>query len=241
MGRRNPPVRHTILIAASEPRMRRLTLRHLADAGFDVRTARDGHAALALLNESIPDLLIIEHRLPVLDGLALCRSIRRLYRAPALPVMVLMGNDCEDDRIAALEAGADAVVGKPISPRELALRIRAVLRRTAPSQRHGARSGAARICVGPLVIEPDGPRVLVRGQSVPFTATEFRLLVTLARAPGRVHGRAELLAAICSRPRTGPSRTVDAHVRRLRARLAGAEDLIETVRGLGYRCRRPPD
>jgi DNA-binding response OmpR family regulator len=232
---------HRILLTAAEPRVRRLLLRHLAEAGFDVSTATDGPTAMALLAEAPPDLLIVEQRLPDLDGLEVCRATRRLHRTPLLPVLVLTGNNREEDRIAALEAGADALVSKPFSPRELVLRVMAVLRRTARGQQHGARDADKRIRVGPVVIEPDGPRVLVRGQSVQFTATEFRLLVALARAPGRVYGRAELLAAICNRRGTGLSRTVDTHIRRLRARLAGAEDLIETVRGLGYRCRRFPD
>lgn len=225
-----------ILVVEDERDILELLEYNLRAAGFEVDTAPDGRLALEKLAARPPDLLLLDLMLPEVDGLEVCRLVRREETTRLLPIIVLTARTDELDRVVALELGADDFMVKPFSVRELVLRIRAVLRRsqgTAPPAEDGET-----IRQGPLVLEPTGPRALLNGQALPLTVTEFRLLLALARRPGRVRSREELLSTAWGHESRGYDRTVDTHVRRLRAKLGEAHYLVETVRGVGYRFRR---
>ncbi|MFA6111661.1 MAG: response regulator transcription factor [Candidatus Latescibacterota bacterium] len=225
-----------ILVVEDERDILDLLGYNLRGAGFEVDTATDGRIALEKLAATPPDLLLLDLMLPEVDGLEVCRVVRREEATRLLPIIVLTARTDELDRVVALELGADDFMVKPFSIRELVLRIRAVLRRsqgTVPPPEDGET-----IRHGPLVLEPAGPRALLNGQALPLTVTEFRLLLALARRPGRVRSREELLSTAWGHESQGYDRTVDTHVRRLRAKLGEAHYLVETVRGVGYRFRR---
>jgi two-component system phosphate regulon response regulator PhoB len=229
-------VAQRILVVEDEGNILELLVYNLRAAGFEVDTATDGRMALEKLAAMPPDLVLLDLMLPEVDGLEVCRQIRRAEATRLLPIIVLTARKDEVDRIVALELGADDFMVKPFSLRELVLRVRAVLRR-AESVTVPDGGDEEVIRAGPLVIEPAVPRVLLQGRVVALTTTEFRLLLALARRPGRVRSREELLSTAWGHESHGYDRTVDTHVRRLRAKLGEAQDLIETVRGLGYRFR----
>ncbi len=219
----------TILVVDDEPKIARLLRDYLERAGFGVSIAHDGREALMRARTQRPDLVILDLGLPALDGLDVTRQLRR---DGDLPILMLTARDDEADRVAGLELGADDYVTKPFSPREVVARVRAILRR------RGGPSGEEVIRVGALEVDPGRMRVSMDGRAVEVTATEFALLTALARQPGRVYTRAQLLDAIHGTAFESYERAIDAHVKNLRRKLEAEPHrprLLLTVHGVGYR------
>jgi two-component system phosphate regulon response regulator PhoB len=225
-----------ILIVEDEPDITEVLSYNLRQAGFEVSTAGEGEEGLRLAGEKTPDLIVLDLMLPGMDGLELCRLLKQRDPLRRVPVVMLTAKAEEVDRIVGLELGADDYVTKPFSPRELVLRIKAILRRAAARNGEGEEEG--RIEIGPLTIDVTAYQVAVGERPVELTATEFRLLHTLVRRRGRVQTRDELLEVVWGYQYSGYGRTVDTHIRRLREKLGEASDWVETVRGVGYRFRK---
>lgn len=227
MQPKTAPVR--ILIIDDEPRIRDLLRKYLAAEGFVVGEVVDGEAAVTEVRSGQWDLVILDIMLPKKDGWEVCREIRKTSE---VPVLMLTARGDEVDRVLGLELGADDYIVKPFSPREVVARVKAVLRRI--------KKGAAPerlLSFAGVVIEPEARTVTVNGALLALTPKEFDLLLTLARAPGRVFRREELLKLVWGYDFYGDSRTVDTHITRLREKLnqAGAPPLITTVWGVGYK------
>ena len=219
----------TILIVDDEPKITRLVRDYLESSGFGVVTAGDGREALMRARTERPDLVILDLGLPGLDGLDVARSLRR---DGDLPIIMLTARDDETDKLIGLELGADDYVTKPFSPRELVARVRAVLRRRDRSASEEVlRSGA-------LTLDVPRMRLEVDGRAVELTATEFSLLAAMARQPGRVFTRSQLLDAIHGVAFESYERAIDAHVKNIRRKIeANPHDPqhLLTVYGVGYR------
>ena len=219
----------TILIVDDEPKIVRLVADYLTDAGFGVSTARTGDEALMRVRTESPDLVVLDLGLPGLDGLDVTRSIRR---AGALPIIMLTARDDETDRVIGLELGADDYVTKPFSPRELVARVRAVLRR------HAGGGEREQLRAGDLLLDVPRMRVLRGDDPIELTATEFALLAEMARQPGRVFTRSQLLDAIHGVAFEAYERAIDAHVKNIRRKVEPdprSPRYLLTVYGVGYR------
>ncbi len=221
----------TVLVVDDEPKILEVVRDYLADAGFSVVTASDGPAALAQARAVGPDLVVLDLGLPGLDGLDVARELRR--RSP-VPIIMLTARSDEVDRVLGLEIGADDYLVKPFSPRELVARVRAVLRRTdgLPAD------DDAPVTVGDVVVDPTRRRVTVAGRAVELTATEFALVAHMARQPGRVFTRAQLLDVIHGVAVESYERAIDAHVKNVRRKLEPEPHrprYVLTVHGVGYR------
>jgi two-component system, OmpR family, alkaline phosphatase synthesis response regulator PhoP len=218
-----------ILIVDDEPKILRLVSDYLEAGGFAVSSARSGPEALMRARTDSPDLVILDLGLPGVDGLEVTRSLRR---SGDLPIIILTARDDETDKLIGLELGADDYVTKPFSPRELVARVRAVLRRRA-------RSGEAELLrAGDLLLDLPRMQVTRGGEPVELTATEFALLAAMARQPGRVFTRSQLLDAIHGVAFESYERAIDAHVKNIRRKLEPvphAPTHILTVYGVGYR------
>lgn len=226
-----------ILVVEDEPDIAALIAYQLAQAGHQVRTSANGRDAIRAVETDPPDLVVLDLMLPEMSGLEVLRTLRGRKEAKDLPVVVLTARREEEDRVRGLELGADDYVSKPFSPRELVLRVEAVLRR-AGADRAGRGSGR-RLRGGPVAVDPEAHRVTVDGREVTLTPTEFRLLVCLLERRGRTQSRETLLESVWDTTAEIETRTVDMHIRRLRSKLGEpAAELIETVRGFGYRFRR---
>ena len=221
-----------ILIVEDERDIADLEAFHLQRAGFQTLLAETGQEALKHLEGGDIDLIILDLMLPDMDGLEIIKRVRLRERLQRLPIIVVTAKGEEMDRILGLELGADDYVVKPFTPRELVLRVKAVLKRTGSREETG---GIIRI--DGLTIDEERFQVLINGTPVKLTATEFRLLSTLARARGRVMTREVLLDKVWGYHFEGYARTVDTHIRRLRKKLGPMADYIETVWGVGYRFR----
>jgi DNA-binding response OmpR family regulator len=221
----------TILVVEDEMKIARLVRDYLERAGFDVLVAGDGDSAVGSARRSRPDLVILDLGLPRRDGLDVIRELRR---TSSVPVVVLTARGDEADRIVGLELGADDYVVKPFSPKELVARVRAVLRRL-----DAARGGGAEVVrVGDLEVDVPRMRVAVAGRGVELTPTEFLLLVALAREPGRVFTRTQLLDAVHGVAFESYERAIDAHVKNIRRKIEptpGRPRYVLTVHGVGYR------
>jgi DNA-binding response OmpR family regulator len=218
-----------ILIVDDEPKIVRLVVDYLEDGGFSAVTARTGDEALMRVRTDAPDLVILDLGLPGLDGLDVTRAIRRNGE---LPIIMLTARDDETDRIIGLELGADDYVTKPFSPRELVARVRAVLRR------HAGAGEAEVLRVGDLELDVPRMRVTRAGVAVELTATEFSMLAFMARQPGRVFTRSQLLDAIHGVAFESYERAIDAHVKNIRRKLEPdprSPRYLLTVYGVGYR------
>ena len=226
-----------ILVVEDEPDIVELVSYNLRQAGMAVEAAEDGEAALEMAEQSQPNLIILDLMLPGIDGLEVCRLLKQRVSVRDIPVLMLTSKAEEVDRIVGLELGADDYVVKPFSPRELVLRVKAILRRSREAPAAAAGS-ADLITAGPLTVDPEGHHAFVEGRPLSLTATEFKLLLTLLQRRGRVQSREELLNVVWGYQYSGYGRTVDTHIRRLREKLGGAQVLVETVRGVGYRFRR---
>ena len=219
-----------ILVVDDEPDLVELVRLTLTQAGHQVDTAASGRQALDALRRHRPDLLILDLMLPDLSGTELCRRIRADRDCAGLPVIMLTAKADEVDRVVGFEIGADDYVTKPFSPRELVLRVGALLRRTqAPGDPQAVLEHGA------LRLDPARHRCWVEGAEVALTAKEFDLLHGLMSRPGRVLSREALLEQVWGSDITVTVRTIDTHLKRLREKLGTAGDLIETVRGVGYR------
>ncbi len=227
----------TILVVDDEPKIVSTVRAYLEREGYAVVEANDGRKALELFQRQPPDLIVLDLMLPEVDGLEVCRQVRR---AGETPIIMLTARQEDADKLIGLEIGADDYVTKPFSPRELVARVGAVLRR---SRTHAPAEAASRMVMGDLAIDEERFEASCRGVPLPLTTTEFRLLAALARRPGHVLSRSQLLDAL-GETYEGYERTIDAHVKNLRRKLAAggvpAECGIATVHGVGYKLQEPP-
>ncbi len=222
----------TVLLVEDELKLRDLVRSYLESAGFTVLSTGSGAEALSLASSASPDLVVLDLGLPDVPGETVAREVRA---AGQTPILMLTARSSENDRISGLELGADDYVTKPFSPRELVLRVQAILRRGAPV---AADLGVSRFGVDTLVIDEPRRLLLVRGVATDLTPTEWGILVALAAVPGRVYSRLELINRVRGYEFEGYERTIDSHVKNLRRKIE--EDpanpaVVQTVLGSGYR------
>jgi DNA-binding response OmpR family regulator len=220
----------TILVVDDEPKIVQLARDYLEHAGFTVASASDGREALASFRARSPDLIVLDLGLPLVDGLDVARAVRK---SSNVPIVMLTGRGDEADRVAGLELGADDYVTKPFSPKELVARVRAVLRRAEV-----AATPADIVRAGDVTIDIPRMSVQVKAKVIELTPTEFQLLATLARAPGRVFTRSQLLDAVHGVAFESYERAIDAHVKNIRRKLepdSREPRYLLTVHGVGYR------
>jgi two-component system phosphate regulon response regulator PhoB len=225
----------TILVVEDELQIQELVAVNLEHAGHRVRRAATAGEAETSIREELPDVLILDWMLPDESGLSLTRRLRENERTRSLPILMLTARAMEQDKISGLEAGADDYLTKPFSPKELAARIKAVLRRRAPQLADDV------VEIDGLRLDPAAKRVTVAGKAVELAPTEFRLLHFFMTHPERIYSRAQVLDLVWGDHIFIEERTVDVHIRRLRKALepSGHDRLIDTVRGSGYGLRRP--
>jgi len=221
-----------VLLVDDDPSLREVVRYALTRAGYRVQEAKDGREALLAFRRRAPDLIVLDVSMPELDGMEVCREIRK---SSEVPILFLSSRSDELDRVLGLELGGDDYVTKPFSPRELVSRVKAVLRRTRPVQRNDSDT----VKVGRVTVDRGAHRVWVGEQEIALTVTELRILDVLIRRPGRVFPRSELVDLAYPGPHHVSDRTLDSHVRRIRQKLreAGSER-IETVHGLGFRFQK---
>ena len=222
----------TILIVEDDPDTVKLVTLYLRRDGHKVISTGDGLEGLRLAREARPDLVVLDLMLPRLDGIELCRTLRE---ESVVPIVMVTARVEQEDILTGLDLGADDYVPKPFSPRELAARIRAVLRRT---MRDAVQKGSAEIKHDDVVVDLHRRSVYVDGDKVSLTSTEFRLLVTLIKEPGMTFSREQIIDSVFGYDFDGFDRTVDAHIANLRRKLAvgpGKPRYIQTVYGMGYR------
>jgi len=229
-----------VLVVEDEPDIAAVIAYQLTREGFRVETAATGTDALAAVSREIPELVILDRMLPGLSGDEVLQALRRESATRSIPILVLTAKKEQEDRISGFELGADDYLTKPFSPRELVLRVRAILRRF---QEPATEAGRRILRAGPVSVDVSSHLALLDGEELHLTPTEFRLLQSLVERKGQTQSRQQLLerawsveSHISERIRT---RTVDMHVRRLRAKLGRVGDWIETVRGFGYRLKVP--
>ena len=220
----------TVLVVDDEPKIVQLARDYLEHAGFKVASASDGREALATFRATAPDLIVLDLGLPHIDGLDVARAVRKTSN---VPIVMLTGRADESDRVAGLELGADDYVAKPFSPKELVARVRAVLRR---SEMASAPTDVVR--AGDVTLDVPRLSVRVKDRAIDLTPTEFQLLLALARAPGRVFTRGQLLDALHGVAFESYERAIDAHVKNIRRKLEPdprEPRYLLTVHGVGYR------
>ena len=227
------PAGQRILVVDDEPDIVALIVYHLAKAGYRVSTAATGPDGLEAARRERPALVILDLMLPGLSGYDVLEPLRAAETTKGVGVLMLTARVAEPDRVRGLALGADDYLTKPFSPQELVLRVGAILRRmqTPPA------TSSEVLAIGPIHIDRSEHRVLVDGSAIDLTPTEYKLLLTLAERRGRVQARGHLLETVWEAAPDIQTRTVDMHVQRLRAKLGNAGNLIETVRGFGYRLR----
>jgi two-component system phosphate regulon response regulator PhoB len=219
-----------ILVVDDEPDALEILGFKLREAGCTPIFAKDGTRAIAIARDERPDLIVLDLMLPEVDGLEVCKILRRDPATASIPVIMLTARAAEMDRVLGLELGADDYVTKPFSPRELVIRIRKQLSRVRTGDEQGSH-----LKIGEIEIDVPRHVVQVGSKTITLTATEFRLLEILARRRGRVQSRDRLLQDVWGYENPIDSRTVDTHMRRLREKLGAAAQHLETVRGVGYR------
>ncbi len=222
-----------VLVVEDEGSIAEVLDYNLRREGFSVDVAERGDKALEAVQARRPDIVLLDLMLPGIDGLDVLRELRRSAATRTLPVVVLTAKGEEIDRIVGLELGADDYIPKPFSPREVVLRVKAILRRSSAAD----ESGDQPLGAGKVELDPAAHRCLVGGDEVALTVTEFRLLRLLMERRGRVQTRERLLSDVWGYPEDIDTRTVDTHIRRLRSKLGDEADRIETVIGVGYRFR----
>jgi two-component system OmpR family response regulator len=220
-----------ILVVDDDPRLREVVRYALSREGFEIEEAGDGRAALVACDRHRPDLVVLDVVMPELDGIEVCRRIRRRSR---VPILFVSSRGDEVDRVLGLELGGDDYVTKPFSPRELVSRVKAVLRRATdePAPSDGT------LQLGDVQLDPQQVRVFAGGAELELTATEFRLLQVLMTRPGRMYSRDELMEHGYEGTHFVSGRTLDSHIRRIRKKFRDTgRDPIETVHGMGFRMR----
>lgn len=220
-----------ILVVDDERDVTELVAFHLRAKGWTVETLSDPNRILEVSRRFSPDLMIVDVMMPGIDGLQICRLFKADPAFKNVPIILLTARAEEEDRIRGFEIGADDYVCKPFSPRELTLRVKGLLHRRDERPETGVKS----FTIGPVRLDEDRHEVLVDGEPVELTATEFRLLSLLMERRGRVQSREQLLINVWNYDEDMETRTVDTHVRRLREKLGTAAGIIETIRGVGYR------
>jgi two-component system phosphate regulon response regulator PhoB len=232
---------HRILIVEDEPSIAELIAINLSHAGYEVEKALQADVALNMMRDQLPNLVILDWMLPGKSGVQFAKELRANERTKALPILMLTAKSEESDKVLGLDSGADDYVTKPFSPKELIARVRAILRRQTPIEDTGP------LKVGPLKLDPASHRVLaawpdVEPKPIALGPTEFRLLQYFMANPERVHSRTSLLDKVWGNEVYIEERTVDVHIKRLRAALApfSCDRFIETVRGSGYRITKIP-
>jgi two-component system phosphate regulon response regulator PhoB len=229
-----PGARKKILVADDEPDVLGLVALNLQRAGYDVLKAGDGEQALRLAREQMPSLLVLDVMMPGLNGLDVLKQLKQNAKTARIPILMLTARADEVDRIVGLELGADDYVTKPFSPREIVLRVQSVLRRVeAPAET------VEMLEVGAIRVDRVRHEVFIAGVREEFTATEFKLLSVLMERCGRLQSREVLLNDVWGYESVIDTRTVDTHIRRLRDKLGVAAEMIDTVRGFGYRMVVP--
>jgi two-component system, OmpR family, alkaline phosphatase synthesis response regulator PhoP len=223
-----------ILIVEDDPDIARLVAHYLEKAGFTAERVANGRDALDALAARVPDAMVLDLMLPLMNGLEVCRRVRANVKTAAIPIVMLTARGEESERIVGLELGADDYLAKPFSPNELVARVRALLRRV-----HRAGDAEATMHFGPIVVDRDRHTVSSSGADVALTAKEFLLLEYLIRHRGRVLSRDLLLTDVWGYRYTGGTRTVDVHVRRLREKLPLLAEAIVTVKQFGYKLAEP--
>ena len=226
--------RQRILVVDDEEDIRELVSYALRRESYEVLTAPDGETALARAKERRPDLIILDLMLPGIDGIEVCRRLREDQATKGIPVIMLTAKVEESDVVIGLGVGADDYVTKPFSPRILLARVRTVLRRSGPGEERGDRSA---VCRGKLTITPSRHEVLLGGQEIKLTPLEFNILYCLARRPGRVFTRNQIIDVAQGEGVIVTERTIDVHIVALRKKMGDAAGLVETVRGIGYKFR----
>jgi two-component system, OmpR family, phosphate regulon response regulator PhoB len=224
----------TILVVEDDTDILELVRWHLQEEGYSVLTATDGIKGLDMANKQAPDMIILDLMLPGMDGLGVCRALKGDARTKNIPVAMLTAKGEEVDRVVGFELGADDYIVKPFSPRELVLRIRAILKRYDKESGKGEKPVLAH---RELRIDLASHRAWIGEEEVFLTVTEFNLLIELLKNKGRVRTRDHLLDRVWGYQFEGYARTVDTHVRRLRKKLGIYADDVETVRGIGYRFK----
>ena len=224
----------TILIVEDDRNIVELLTRNFEQAGFDTEAIYDGANALLKAEKTHPNLIVLDLMLPEVDGIEVCRMLKRNPRTQRIPVVMLTAKGEEVDRIVGLELGADDYIAKPFSPREVVLRVKAILRRTAGDRQ---ASATARIRVNGLTIDLEKHQAFSKEGLVDLTSTEFKMLALFAGAPSRVFTRSILMDVVWGQEYYGADRTIDTHISRLRRKLGKFGDLIETVHGVGYRFK----
>lgn len=221
----------TVLVVEDEPAIQELIAFNLKQAGHIALTAASAELAERMINETLPDLILLDWMLPGMSGIDFARKLKANTYTKSIPLIMLTARGEEQDKVKGLETGADDYVTKPFSPRELSARIKAVLRRRAPQMTDD------QVEVGGLALDPITHRVTGHGTSVDLGPTEFRLLHFLMTHPERVHSRTQLLDSVWGNQVYVEERTVDVHIRRLRRALEPTQHdaLVQTVRGAGYR------
>jgi two-component system alkaline phosphatase synthesis response regulator PhoP len=222
-----------VLVVDDEEDILELVEYNLSRNGFEVTTVTSGEKALAIARGAVPDLVVLDLMLPGLDGLETCRLLKRDPRTRDVPVLMLTARGDETDIVRGLEMGADDYVTKPFSPRVLLARVRAVLRR----REEESSDDQARLERGGIIIDPRRHEVSVDGETVQLTATEFRLLHLLARRPGWVFTRQQIIDQVQGEDVAVTPRSVDVHLVALRRKLLHRGEVLETVRGVGYRYK----
>ena len=220
----------TVLVIEDEKDLAELIAFHLEKEGFRPLIASDGAAGLNEARSAKPDLILLDLMLPGMMGTEICRLLKGAEQTAGIPVIMLTAKGEEIDRVVGFEMGADDYVVKPFSTRELMLRVRAVLRRSAEPAAKGCT-----VSIGALTIDTERHQVMVSGDEVLLTSTEYKLLMNLAERLGRVQSRELLLQNVWGYNYFGDTRTVDTHLTRLRTKLGVAGEMIKTVRGFGYK------
>jgi len=223
--------RGRILIIEDDRDIVELLKFNLEEEGYELFAAFDGNAGVVSAGRYLPDLIILDIMMPVLDGWEVCRTLKEDKSTAHIPIIILSARSQEMDKVVGLELGADDYVTKPFSPRELIARVRAILRRN-----RGKKTGDM-IEHGSLIIDRSKHKVVIDQQEISLTTTEFRLLEYMAQRPGQVLSRDQILDAVAGYDSIVSDRTVDAHVKTLRRKLGNGKDYIETVRGVGYRFK----
>ena len=224
--------RETILVIEDEPDILEVIEYNLAREGYKVKTARDGDDGLKRARRDSPDLVLLDVMLPGVDGIEVCKQLKRDPITRAIPVMMVTAKGEESDVVLGLGVGADDYITKPFSPRQLVARVQAVLRRGPLKEESGQ---GERVVRGPIVIDLARHEATIDGKSEVLTPTELRLLHFLASHPGRVFDRAHLLSRVIGEDAIVTDRNIDVHIRSIRLKLGRHRELVETVRGVGYR------